>query len=849
MVSSLQPIIIGVGDIKNQSPKLEDALEPADLMVKAIETALSDTGIDQPSLQALRDAVDSIDVVQSWTWPYPDIVGTLYEKLNVTRGNGSMSNHGGNEPGKLLDEAARKVAGGRSKVAVITGAEALASLSAFAAAKKMPPPGWSKPAQNVESVFSPTNRDLGKHLGARHGIGNPIHIYPLYENGFRAIRKQSLQDNTTESAQLYADFAKVAEQQPYSWNYGKPAKTAEFIGTPSRKNRMICAPYPMLMNAFNTVNLSAAVILTTTEFAKSVGVPEEKWIYPLGGAGTADADEFWDRPNFFSSPAISRSLTTALEVSGLTKDDIDLYDFYSCFPIVPKLACEHLGLPKVNPPKPITLLGGLTSFGGAGNNYSMHAISEMVRQLRAKKGTTGLILANGGVLSYQHVVCLSSTPRVDGAAYPSKAPLSAHIDVPSPEVDEAADGAAVVETYTVEYNRDGTPGNGFVVGRVLDTGHRFIANHADEHTLRQLASDRVEPIGRTGRVFPDKETEGVNLFTFDATPKLSPQQSLSSTFTMPAATTTNILIIGGTGAIGKPITGAILDSKKDFGRVALFTSERTVKDKSDLLEPWKARGLELITGDITKDDDILDAYKGFDTVVSAVGRNVIDSQINLIRLAEQSSSINRFFPSEYGTDIEYFPHSNTEKPHQLKLKVRKYIKDNVKRLEYTYLVTGPYADFYIGRGPKDAGDFDVVAKEATLLGDGQGRISLTTMADVGKLLVAALKHPEESKNRALKVNSFTTSPAEILNEYVTQTGANWNSSLIPLEKLKATEEKAWADGDPKATVYTLRRIWTEGGTLYEERDNNKIEAPQMDNLETMVKMQIAQQSASGSTTT
>lgn len=49
----------------------------------------------------------------------------------------------------------------------------------------------------------------------------------------------------------------------------------------------------------------------------------------------------------------------------------------SCFPIVPKIACDHLGLPIVNPPKPFTLLGGLTSFGGAGNNYSMH-VSQFV---------------------------------------------------------------------------------------------------------------------------------------------------------------------------------------------------------------------------------------------------------------------------------------------------------------------------------------------------------------------------------------------------------------------------------------------------------------------------------------
>lgn len=46
--------------------------------------------------------------------------------------------------------------------------------------------------------------------------------------------------------------------------------------------------------------------------------------------------------------------------------------YYRCFPIVPKLASQHLGLPIHGGKKPTTLLGGLTSFGGAGNNYSLH---------------------------------------------------------------------------------------------------------------------------------------------------------------------------------------------------------------------------------------------------------------------------------------------------------------------------------------------------------------------------------------------------------------------------------------------------------------------------------------------
>ena len=47
----------------------------------------------------------------------------------------------------------------------------------------------------------------------------------------------------------------------------------------------------MLMNAFNTVNLAAACILTNTEVAKRLGIPESRWVYPLGGAGTADSTD------------------------------------------------------------------------------------------------------------------------------------------------------------------------------------------------------------------------------------------------------------------------------------------------------------------------------------------------------------------------------------------------------------------------------------------------------------------------------------------------------------------------------------------------------------------------------
>ncbi|KAG0649422.1 hypothetical protein D0Z07_4488 [Hyphodiscus hymeniophilus] len=506
------PILVGVGDVKNQSLAVKDALEPLQLMLQATELAIKDTSLPQSATSRLQASIDSISVVATWTWNYHDLPGLIGEKLGVQPKYKVLSEHGGNSPAKLFDEAARRISFGETKVAVITGGEALASLGACAAAGKMPPPGWTPPDEAARKITVSDVKRFGQRL--------PIHVYPLYENAFRAHRNQAIAANDQESAEVYANFVKVAEGNPLAWNHGKPAATAGDIKTiPSEWDRYLTSVDPLLMNAFNNVNLAGTCILTSTEYARELGIPKSRWIYALGGAGTDDADHFWERPDFYSAPSISRSLDAGLRVSGLTKDEIDIYDFYSCFPIVPKLACHHLGLSITSPSKPITLLGGLTSFGGAGNNYSMHALTEMTRELRKGKSRHGLVLANGGMLTHQHVVCLSTQPRKDGSPYPKNNPLPHLVeDVFCPPVDEKAEGEAVVETYTVEFNRDGTPGTGHVVGRMWNNGHRFIANHADEKALQQLASRTKEPIGRRGWV--RTADDGRNLFSFEQSEKL-----------------------------------------------------------------------------------------------------------------------------------------------------------------------------------------------------------------------------------------------------------------------------------------------------------------------------------------
>lgn len=127
ILSPKTPVIIGVGDAKNRSQKIEDAIEPAHLMLQAITRALEDATSERSIVEELKSSIDSISVVATWTWPYDDLPGLLSQKLSIRPRHKIYSEHGGHQPIKLVDEAARKISRGESKVAVVTGGEALAS--------------------------------------------------------------------------------------------------------------------------------------------------------------------------------------------------------------------------------------------------------------------------------------------------------------------------------------------------------------------------------------------------------------------------------------------------------------------------------------------------------------------------------------------------------------------------------------------------------------------------------------------------------------------------------------------------------------------------------------------------
>lgn len=146
------------------------------------------------------------------------------------------------------------------------------------------------------------------------------------------------------------------------------------------------------------------------------------------------------------------------------------------------------------------MTGGLPYAGGPGNDYSTHAIAAMVERLRRKPGARGLVTGLGWYFSRHSAGVYASAPP--GAAADPGEPPAALEAIPAfaCPLDPAAEGRGRVETYTVVYERDGSPERGVVLGR-LDDGRRFLANTPPDLELLEVLA-REEAVGLRGRVTP-----------------------------------------------------------------------------------------------------------------------------------------------------------------------------------------------------------------------------------------------------------------------------------------------------------------------------------------------------------
>jgi acetyl-CoA C-acetyltransferase len=335
-----------------------------------------------------------------------------------------------------------------------------------------------------------------KPLAVKLGVFRPITVYPLYESATSAHWGQTPHEALAESGALWSAYANVAADNPKSWL--KKRFAPDDITHPTPENRLIAWPYTKLMVANPTVNMGAALLLTSLAKARAAGVPEDKLVYPLGGASAEEPRDYLLRDQFHESHPQNAVLNAVMDLVGGDGKKFDAIELYSCFPCVPKMARRTLGLGADVQP---TVTGGLTFFGAPLNTYMTHAACAMVRRVRSG-AKLGLLYGQGGFVTKHHGLVVSrEAPREAIKQDTSVQAVADRAKRAVPEFIDQASGKGKVEAFTVIYRGNGEVEHGVVMLRTED-GRRTLGRVAanDETSLAHLRNMERTPVGSVGEI-------------------------------------------------------------------------------------------------------------------------------------------------------------------------------------------------------------------------------------------------------------------------------------------------------------------------------------------------------------
>jgi acetyl-CoA C-acetyltransferase len=435
------PILIGVAAVQQKLEQVEDALEPIALMELALRSAAVDAlpGNGDPT-EILRLA-DEI-MVPKGIWSYSDPGRLLADALGAESVQTVLADIGVSQQ-TLINRACQRIADGESQMVLVTGAEAkYRALCAKKAGVSVQDMLQEELAADV--VLEPDS-ELWSPVESAAGLGMPVGYYAIIDSALRYKQQTTVSEHRDLMADMYARFSEIAAANPDAW--ADQALGPEAIREPSPANRMLAWPYTKLHNSQWNVDQGAGMIFCSAAMAKKLEIPRGKWIFPRASTEANFSTVVAARKDLGGSPGFRVAGEVALELAGLSFDDIALLELYSCFPAAVRVQLQEFGL---SPAGELSVTGGMTFGGGPLNNFVLQATVKMAQLLRERPGEVGLVTTVSGMLTKQACALWSTAPNPGGWAF-SDVTAQVGDQYPLCEVVAEYSGSGTVAGYTVLY--------------------------------------------------------------------------------------------------------------------------------------------------------------------------------------------------------------------------------------------------------------------------------------------------------------------------------------------------------------------------------------------------------------
>ncbi|KAJ8633889.1 hypothetical protein MRB53_027225 [Persea americana] len=223
-----------------------------------------------------------------------------------------------------------------------------------------------------------------------------------------------------------------------------------------------------------------------------------------------------------------------------------------------------------------------------------------------------------------------------------------------------------------------------------------------------------------------------------------------------------VLVVGGTGYIGKRIVKASLAQGHET--YVLHRPEIGVDiEKVQMLLSFKEQGARLIEGSFSDHRSLVDAVIQVDVVICTISGVHIRShhillQLKLVDAIKEAGNIKRFLPSEFGTDPARM--ADALEPGRVlfddKMVVRKAIQD--AGIPFTYISANCFAGYFVG-GLCQPGRILPSRESVCLFGDGNVKAIYVDEDDIATYTVKTIDDP-----RTLNKTLYLRPPENILSQ-------------------------------------------------------------------------------------
>ena len=441
------PVIVGAAQVTDRVDDPTDARTPLELMVDALESAAIDGGA--PGCLADLNLLG----VSGGLWSYTDPGRQVADRVGAADAATLVTAWSGHSPQFLLNHLAARIQAGDLEAAALMGGEVNASRRRARRLgvdiRRDAETGLAPAAQFGETLVMATPEEQAR------GVDAPVTVYPLLDSAIRHDRGETIDEHRRRLGDLWAGFNAVAVGNPHA--AVRTPMNGEQITTPTDGNRLVGAPYTVAMNAHNSVDQASAVLLVSAARAEALGVPRDRWVFPVAGSSGLDTVWISERWELHRAPVLRLAGTAALEAAGIGVGDLAHLDLYSCFPSSVQLSTTELG---IGDDRPLTVTGGLTFGGGPLNSYGLHAIARMTEVLREHPGELGLVSSNGGWLAKHAFGIYSTRPPQNGFQYENQQDQVDALPLRAALVDW--DGPVTVERIQLEPQPANAPGEGTI---------------------------------------------------------------------------------------------------------------------------------------------------------------------------------------------------------------------------------------------------------------------------------------------------------------------------------------------------------------------------------------------------